>query len=304
MASLRVTQGILVLRTMNNLDSHMRKLLELQDQLSTGHRINNPSDDPIDVRRAIDARASIGKFSQYMDNMTSIGPQLSETASSIMTTVDLLQRTQELTLRAGSATNAPAQLEQIAEEINQLLEATLVEGNHLTNGRYIFAGTRTSNPAYTPARDVSGNITAVTYNGNDEVINAAISDGVEITINEPGDGIFQSNEDIFQVLIDIRDNMLSADYTSLGGPRLIEIDNLREQLLSGVARVGAVQNRVERTVANTDDFIVQLERVQSDSIDADFAEVTIALNAASNAFQAGLNAAARVIQPSLLDFIS
>ena len=98
--------------------------------------------------------------------------------------------------------------------------------------------------------------------------------------------------------------MRAADYTSLGGPRLIEIDNLREQLLSGVARVGAVQNRVERTSANIDDFIVQLEQVQSDSIDADFAEVTIALNAASNAFQAGLNAAARVIQPSLLDFIA
>jgi flagellar hook-associated protein 3 FlgL len=46
-----------------------------------------------------------------------------------------------------------------------------------------------------------------------------------------------------------------------------------------------------------------LTEVVSDNIDADFAEVTLNLNAQTNAFQAALNAGARVIQPSLLDFV-
>jgi len=74
MASLRVTQGILVLRSMRNLNDHMRKILSLQDELSTGLRVNSPSDDPIDARRAIDARTSIGTSEQYLDNMSMVGP--------------------------------------------------------------------------------------------------------------------------------------------------------------------------------------------------------------------------------------
>lgn len=303
MGSLRVTQGILVQRTMNNISKHMRKLMTLQDQMSTGYKINSPSDDPIDARRSIDARTSVGKYTQYMDNISSVGPQLSETATSIMTTIDIVQRTHELTLQGANTTNAQLQLDIIAKEIDQLLESVFVEANHQTNNRYIFAGTRTNDPAYTETRNVNGEITAITYNGNSDDIKMAMSDGVEVIVNESGDAIFQSTEDIFQVIIDIRDDMYAGNYTNLENDRLYELENVREQLLRGIAKVGAVQNRLDRAKDNLDGFTVQLESVQSDAIDADYADTVIRLNAASNAFQAGLSAAARVIQPSLLDFV-
>jgi len=46
-----------------------------------------------------------------------------------------------------------------------------------------------------------------------------------------------------------------------------------------------------------------LESVRSESADADFAEVTVNLNVAINALQGALNVGARVLQPTLLDFI-
>ncbi len=54
---------------------------------------------------------------------------------------------------------------------------------------------------------------------------------------------------------------------------------------------------------STEDFLLQLRKLLSDKIDVDFAEAMINFNAQSNAFQAALGAAARIVQPSLLDFI-
>jgi len=288
---------------MRNLNDHMRKILSLQDELSTGLRVNSPSDDPIDARRAIDARTSIGTSEQYLDNMSMVGPQLEETAQCVLTSIDIVERVRELTLQGANATNSQLQLDEIANEVNQLLEAMVVESNHQTNGRYIFSGTRTLQEAFTETRDANGNITAVTYNGNTEDINVAVADGIEITANMSGQEAFLNNIDTFQVLIDVRDDLLAGDYNSLEMTRLDELKTIREQLLRATAEIGAVQNRLDRTIANTEDFVVQLERVKSDSVDADYAETVINLNAASNAYQAGLNAAARTIQPSLLDYV-
>jgi flagellar hook-associated protein 3 FlgL len=115
--------------------------------------------------------------------------------------------------------------------------------------------------------------------------------------------VFQSSQDIFQTLIGIRDDLLAGDQSSLQNARLTELDVAREQFSQAQSRVGAVQNRLDRTELEIEDFQVQLQELLSDSIDADFAEVLINLNAQSNAFQAALSAAARAIQPSLLDFI-
>jgi flagellar hook-associated protein 3 FlgL len=152
-------------------------------------------------------------------------------------------------------------------------------------------------------RDVNGDITAVTYQGNSERIPVTIGDGAQVFSNEPGSTVFQSAQDAFQTLIDIRNNMLAGDRTSLQNQRLAELDTIRIQLGQAQARIGSTQNRLTDAEAELEDFDVQLRQLLSDSIDADLAEVVINLNAQSNAFQAALQAAADVIQPSLLDFL-
>ena len=303
MGVLRITSGILVQRVLNNIQNQSRRILDLQTQLSTGQRVNSPSDDPIDARRAINTRATIAKNDQYLSNITSAGPRLEETVTSIQTMADNLLRTRELTLQGANGTNDQTALDALAEEINQILEAAVNTANHQTGNLYIFGGTRTSTQPFATTRNLNGEITAVTYEGNTGHIEIAVSDGQVVTANEPGSQVFQGAQDIFQTLIDIRDNLRAGDQAGLQNARLTELETERQQLSQAQARVGAVQNRLDRTTQEIEDFQLQLQEVLSDSIDADFADVIINLNAQSNAFQAALNAGARVIQPSLLDFL-
>ncbi|MBN2307529.1 MAG: flagellar hook-associated protein FlgL [Candidatus Hydrogenedentes bacterium] len=301
---MRVTQQILVNRVLSNIRSQQNTILDLQTQLATGLRVNAPSDDPIDARRAINTRTTIATNQQYIDNISNTSAFLEEAATSVQTISDLLMRVRELTIQGANGTNAQEQLDSIAEEVNQLLETLLVTANHQTAGRYIFGGTRTLAEPFVATRDTDGSITAVSYEGNSEHIQVVIGAGVTVDTNEPGDAVFMDNVDLFQMLIDIRDNLLAGDQTSLQNDRLEELEDARQQIGQVQARVGAVQNRVERVSSDLEDYNLQLEELLSDSVDADFADVIIGLNAQSNAFQAALSAASSVIQPSLLDYIA
>lgn len=307
MGAVRTTQRLLIDRVLSDLSTQQRRILKLQEQLSTGQIVNRPSDDTLAARRAIDARSSISKNEQYITNVSNLGPGLLETETSLATVVDIIQRTRELTLQGASGTNAQLQRDQIAIEVNQLLESLLVESNFQGGGRFIFGGTVTRTEPFVEARDAGGDITDITYLGNDEVFKFEVQDGIQVAGNEPGSRVFTAagagGVDIFQTLIDIRDNLRSGDIASLE-TRLEELSSAQDQVSISTARVGATQNRVERVQSNLEDINLQLLDVISDNIDADFAETIVELNAQSNALQASLDAGARVIQPSLLNFLS
>jgi flagellar hook-associated protein 3 FlgL len=304
MGALRVTQGMMVARSLTDLNIQTRKLLQLQEQLATGLKVNSPSDDPLAARRAVNIRSVIAKQEQYINNISTAGPLLQESATSLQTIVSSLQRAHELTLQGSTGTSSQVQMNQIAIEVNQLIESTLVEANHQTSSRYVFGGTRTSNPPFVATRDAQGQITAVTYQGNDEAVKIGVADGISVQVNETGQRAFLSTQDIFQTLINIRDNLQAGDKTSLQTVRLTELTNGQNQLLLSMAALGATQNRMDRLTANIGQSVDQLRVTLSDNIDADYAETVINLDAQTNAFQAALRAAARVIQPSLLDFVS
>ena len=306
MGALRVTQRMLIDRVLGNLNSQSLRILELQEQLATGRVVNRPSDNPLAARRAVNAREEIARIEQYLTNISTIRPTLLESETAIRTVVDIFQRATELAIQGSSDTNGQLQRDQIATEINQLLESTLGQANNITAGRYIFGGTRTLTKPFETTRDSDDEVIAVTYQGNDDHFEIDISDNTRVRVNETGHDVFASTApggaDIFQILIDLRDNLRAGDTPAMQD-RLAELGEAQDQLLLATARIGATSAGLERVDANLRDVTTQLEQVLSDSVDADFAEVIVNLNAQSNAYQASLNAAARVIQPSLLDFV-
>jgi len=306
MGSIRVTQRILTDRVLNNLNTQSQALLKLQEQLSTGMRVNRPSDDPLAVRRGIRARADAAANDQFSTTISTTTPFLVESETTILTVEDALRRAYELTLQGMSDTNSQVQRDQIAVEIGQILENVLTYANQFTNGRYMFSGTRTLQQPFDATRDANQEITSVAYRGNDEHFQVGVGDGIKVDANETGSAVFSNaaagGVDVFQLLIDIRDNLRSSNVTALGN-NLTGCKKAEEQFLIATSRIGAVESRLERVDSNLQDANVQLQQTVSDNLDADFAEVMTRLNAQSNAFQASLNAASRVIQPSLLDYI-
>lgn len=306
MGAFRVTQQILVDRTLRNLNRLDLSILGLQEQLATGQRVNRPSDDPLAARRAVNVRAEITKNEQFLSNISNMRPTMSATETSMFTTIDALQRVRELALQGANGTNGPEQRQAIANEVNQFLEAFLTEGNAKADGRFIFAGTNTLTRPFEVTRNGDNEIDTVSYVGNDERILIEISEGVLVSINVTGEEAFKpitpGTVDLFDLFITLREDLQANDLDAVQAA-LTDIDTALDQVLIIQSKIGALQNRLERTDSNLRDVNVQLETVLSDNVDADFADVIVNLNAQTSAFQAALGASARIIQPTLLDFL-
>jgi flagellar hook-associated protein 3 FlgL len=86
--------------------------------------------------------------------------------------------------------------------------------------------------------------------------------------------------------------------------RLGEIDNVMTQVLDGAALFGSKMNRLELVEQRLEDRLLAFQERLSDTEDADLVEAVVRMNTQQTALEAALNAGARILQPSLLDFIA
>ena len=82
-----------------------------------------------------------------------------------------------------------------------------------------------------------------------------------------------------------------------------EVQGAQNHLLTRTAEIGGRQRRLELLEARYAQDNLNYEKMRSDAEDADMAEVIMYLKMAETVYQAALSAGARVIQPTLMDFL-
>jgi flagellar hook-associated protein 3 FlgL len=123
-------------------------LADLQNQLSTGKRLQRPSDDPVDVANTLKLQTKSKELTQFKKNINDglafMG--VAETAMESMNT--LLQRARELAIEAASDTMSTDERAYINEETSQLFRQCVALVNTQYKGDYIFNGSQTKIPPY------------------------------------------------------------------------------------------------------------------------------------------------------------
>ena len=104
---MRVSNDTLRSAFLAALDDARRRVVETQHQVSTGLRINSPSDDPVAAARVAHLDASLARLDQYQANAIFARNQLGLEEEALSEAIDHLQRIRELTLQAnnGSASS-------------------------------------------------------------------------------------------------------------------------------------------------------------------------------------------------------
>jgi flagellar hook-associated protein 3 FlgL len=184
---MRVSNDTLRSAFLAALDDARRRVVETQHQVSTGLRINSPSDDPVAAARVAHLDASLARLDQYQANATFARNQLGLEEESLNEAIDHLQRIRELTLQANNASVSAGDRHVIATEIRQNRDALLALANTTdVDGRYLFGGYRESTTPFTVS--AGGN---VVYNGDQGQRTLQISDSRFVAINDSGASVFQ-----------------------------------------------------------------------------------------------------------------
>lgn len=246
-------------------------LAKKTEKLSSGYRVNRAADDAAGLSISEKMRAQIRGLDQASSNAQD-GISLIQTAEGALNEIhSVLQRMRELTVQAANDTNVTADRRAIAKEIRALTSeidriATQTEFNtmKLLSGSF------------------SGKVLQVGANGSQTIsfkISAMTADKLGVSAGK----------------IAAKISMAGANGKSI--TKLISVVNKAISKVSlQRSALGALQNRLEHTIANADNMAENLQSAESKIRDANMADEMVAYSSFSILQQAGQSMLAQANQ--------
>ncbi|MGP7960185.1 flagellar hook-associated protein FlgL [Sanguibacter sp. A247] len=298
MSYTRVTHQMTQQASLANVQRNLAAMSKLQGQASSLRRIEKPSDDPAGTAQALRLRAEQRALTQYDRNASDGRGWLTAVDTSLQTTSAQLIRARTLVVQASNTgSHTAVSAEAIALEIEAVRDALLGQANATYQGRSIFAGTSDADAAFAPQADGT-----YVYEGAPGSVDRRISQDVVVRVDGDGASIFGDATDSVFALLD----RVAADIRAGGevSGALAEIDGWHARTTSALATTGARTNQVESQLAVNASMTLTLKADISAVEDVDLAETLVHLQTQEVAYQAALGATARVLQPTLLQYLS
>jgi flagellar hook-associated protein 3 len=397
----RITNKVMVKGYLSNLRTNLEEMKKKQEQLSSGHQVQRPSDDPFRVARTMELTASIGMNERYAKNIDEGIGWLYTTDSALGQIGDALQTIREKTVEGGNGAYGLEEKLAIAKHLRELKDHIVQVGNTAYDGRFVFSGDKTTESAF--KTDENGN---VTYQGTSRGLIKEMSPGVTMNVGTTGDSFkinvldknewagktidfningtnssiiltnFTDNPTLSELVSDINskisentdlngkisvnasgtdslkfniinstdnisiENSSTADLGALEGtqisstnntvkPKTIEenlfktlddiikklennenpgdklnkLDDQINNILRTRSEVGAKQKRLEDMMDKNESETFNMTELLAKTYDIDIAQVLMESKVMESIYTASLNVGARILQPSLLDFL-
>ncbi|HLR72902.1 MAG TPA: flagellar hook-associated protein FlgL, partial [Pseudogracilibacillus sp.] len=176
---MRVTQSMLQNNMLNNLFKSQSNMDKYLKQITTGKKINRPSDDPVIAMKGINYRTEVTEAEQYTRNATEVWNWFDHSDDVLGKSTKAMQRMEELANQAANGTNTQDELNSIKKEVEQLKEQMIEMANTQVNGKYIFNGTDTDKPLIKKEKNDNGEVEIEfnTGDGREEMVEIEVSKG-------------------------------------------------------------------------------------------------------------------------------
>jgi len=274
---------------------------QYQQELSTGDRITNPSDDPAAMGQVLNLGSQMQNLQQLSSN-NAVATQITQQSYSALNTLQQISTSAgELATEGASGTTSATSYQAYSQQLNQLIEQGLQTANTQLNNAYVFGGTQTSTPPFTATRDANGDITGVTYTGT--ASGASMQTGQSSVVSPNTNGATnQQMADFLNNLVALRGAMNSQSTSAVQAVQPA-LQTSEDNILTAVSGVGAVQSGLEADEALNKSAFTSMQSLVSTDTSADVATTSVQLSQTQTAYQAALESGAKILQTSLLNYL-
>lgn len=291
-----------------NVSKIQRDLSRLREKLSTGKRVNRPSDDPDSFAMAERMETLGNQLSRHEESIAAARPFVNRTQQELEGLADLFAQAQERGVQAENDSMSDDDRADLARALESLKDEVVDRLNARHNGEYLFAGNRTKEQPFTQDgepnfTDAGGNPTHTPISGERQ---RPIGQDQTLTVNITGKELHQMGGG--QTITGALDNLIeavdpSATPSDIQGA-LEDVINARDHVLSKGAKAGTIGQRLSVAEDQLQAATLNAERRQSEAEDADLAKVASDLQQKQTQLQAALKAVATTQQTSLLNHLS
>lgn len=284
----------------NDIQQSDQTLQTALQQVSTGLKVNLPSDNPAASAALLQVQAQSDYLDQYTTNAESALSQAQSGDFALSSVVSLLNHAITLGTEGATSTSSATNRASIATDVQGLLSNVVSLANTTFQGISIFGGTVSGQAAFTA--DTSS-ATGYQYNGNSDVNTVEVGASLSVQANIPGDTLFTNpNASVLGALSDLSNALTSGTSADIGSATAAVTT-----ALNFVTQQHVVYGNTINQLTAQETYLSQ-EKVTLSSRETSLVGIDPA-TAAENLSQAETNnsavfaAAAKVIQNSLLNYL-
>ncbi len=295
----RVTLQTMAATAQRNLQSSSVKLAQAQESATGLKKFARVSDDPAAAADALAVRGQQAASAQYGRNISDGVAWMATADSALASATTLLQQAKDLTLRGANTVNNADVREAIAVQLDSVRADLMATANTQYMGRNIFAGNSGQGAAYTD--------NPVAFTGEPgSTVERRIGTNATVRVDADGGAIFgRDNTDgkgdsVFGLLKTIADTLRSGGDVAA---HINDMDQALSAVINGRSEVGARHAQLLRAQDANANTAVDLENQRSGIEDLDLSKAILDVKTQELAYQTALGITAKVLQPTLMDFL-
>ncbi len=295
-----------------------RDISRLREQISSGKRINRPSDDPSSFATAERMKTLGNQLARREESIASARTFVDRTQQELDGLADLFTRAREDGVRAADDTRSADDRAAIANELRSIKGEVVDRMNSTQDGEYIFAGNRTDTQPF--GADGSAN-DAAPINGSLDALDGdrtrPIGKNQDLTINVDGKALAQYDTTAAgdpETITGALDNLIKAvdpaDNSPPSGPpdpdistALGEVEDALDHVISKGSEAGAIGRRLSTAQEQVEAASLEANERRSDAEDTDLATAISELQQRQTQLQAAFQATSSSQQTSLVNFL-
>lgn len=295
---MRITTWMTQQKRLAELQLTQARVDRAQEQVSTGLRLQKPSDDPAATVEFLQIGTQLSERQQLSTNLKSAIPVMQATESALGDISTALQSVKLAGQRAANtAVMNSSDRSALATQIRSVAQSILSRANTKVGERYVFAGTASDRAPFVPGAPA-------TYVGNSSALKIDVSEGQPFEMSITGEQlrVGAGGSDLFANLKQLEQDVLSGDASAIQAS-LSKVDGDWGRVVQLRGDMGARLNYITMAQNSLEFEIDQLHARQSQLRDVDLAEAVVSQKTAENGQQATLAMAARLGSASLLDYL-
>ncbi|MQL51467.1 flagellar hook-associated protein 3 [Desulfofundulus thermobenzoicus] len=160
---MRITHGMIAGHLVSAIQLNLEGLVKSQERMSTGKKVNRPSDDPSGTSQIMAVMTDLSTTRQYLRNIQDGLSWLNQGDATMGDATGLLHQARTLAVQGANGTLTRDDMALLAQQVDGIIDSMVNVGNASLGGKYIYAGTNNNYPPFERVKSFvsSGNLQIV-----------------------------------------------------------------------------------------------------------------------------------------------
>jgi flagellar hook-associated protein 3 FlgL len=292
-----------------NLAALQSQIATTQEQVSSGVKINQPSDNPAEVGDVLELESRLGNVNQVISNLGQVTGEVNTASTALDSATQLMDQVTSLGTQGANSTATAAERSDLSSQVQNILSQFVSLSQTQYDGMYVFNGDSTTTPPYqldlssptgvdqspgTAATRLIQDATGVTF--ADSLSAQQIFDA-----RNPDNSVSPNN--VFSAVNSLRVALANNDQTGITNA-MASLSQASGYLSQQQAYYGGVQDEITNATDVAQKFQLQDQTALGQLRDTNVASAAISLTQEQTEMQASLQAEAATPKTSLFDFLS